>query len=55
MDEEDLCPICYAPVEYDELWDAEFCMYCNEWLEEGCGHLFPECAFECLKRPEKPM
>ncbi len=36
--------------EYDDKYDAYYCVVCNKWLEDKCSD--KDCEF-CSKRPER--
>lgn len=45
------CMVCLDPLAYNEEYDSEFCMTCDEWREYSCSD--PNCEY-CLARPERP-
>lgn len=38
--------------DFDEGYDAQYCVDCNEWIEKRCSD--PLCVY-CVNRPEKPL
>lgn len=46
------CKKCNNFIIHHEKYDAYFCAYCNEWLEEKCGD--PHCEY-CKSRPDRPL
>jgi hypothetical protein len=42
---------CEETKKYSEEYDAYYCYYCNNWLEDQCDDL--TCEF-CIKRPLTP-
>lgn len=46
------CVKCNNYEVYCERYDAYFCAFCNEWLEEKCSD--HTCYF-CKDRPDKPL
>lgn len=46
------CKKCNNPLIYYEKYDAFFCAYCNEWVEEKCEN--PYCEY-CKNRPDRPL
>lgn len=49
-----MCDQCGKIASYNEKYDSTFCAKCNKWLESACEG-GPGCAFNCAKRPEKPI
>ncbi len=49
---DDRCSKCNNLLIINEDYDAYFCAYCNEWVEDTCGD--PNCMF-CKDRPKKPL
>ena len=47
-----LCPACGAAAIYDDVFDAQFCPQCDNWLEPKCSD--PSCQ-NCIARPERPL
>jgi hypothetical protein len=46
---------CGVEPEYNEKYDAAYCVGCDVWLEQNCG--FPasgDCYYDCANRPVKP-
>ena len=46
------CPACEAAAIYDDLFDAQFCPQCDNWLEPKCSD--PGCQ-NCNSRPDPPL
>jgi hypothetical protein len=44
------CDVC-GTSDYNELYDAYYCIKCDKWLEPKCNDV--DCSI-CLKRPSKP-
>lgn len=49
------CKECKQEAQYSQNWDSYFCRYCNIWIEGKCGDTYPDCYFDCHKRPNKPL
>lgn len=49
---DDKCKKCNNLLIYYKIYDAFFCAYCNEWVEDNCGDI--NCEF-CKGRPERPL
>ncbi|MDH5719831.1 MAG: hypothetical protein OEZ13_04325 [Spirochaetia bacterium] len=49
---ESSCSCCGKSIFYNVDYDANFCAYCNKWLEKKCENA--DCGF-CGKRPAEPL
>ena len=45
------CLRCGSKIKLSDIFDAEFCDRCDEWLIDKCSD--PNCEF-CSQRPDKP-
>lgn len=43
--------ICGKKAEYNELYDADYCPYCNMWIDKKCPNI--DCGY-CKDRPKTP-
>lgn len=48
---EGCCIVCFNRLSYNEEYDAQFCLTCDEWREEPCEDA--TCSY-CSVRPKKP-
>jgi hypothetical protein len=48
----DRCSLCDSITEYSSEYDAYYCPYCNQWIEDKCDS--PICEL-CRDRPDRPI